>query len=111
METGEILALYPLPIARGWRRFLNSDEGRDRHDAAYYLYEVYLKYCASFAMARYVAGEARDHRINAVLKGLVRPSLGETWTSQHQEHRHGDHAPENPIESCTFAADDGHAPS
>jgi len=76
METGEILT-YPLPIARGWRRFLNADKGRDRHDAAYYLYEVYLKYCASFAMARYVAGEARDHRVNAVLKGLVRPSLGE----------------------------------
>ncbi|MBI4586915.1 MAG: protein kinase [Planctomycetes bacterium] len=72
-----IFELHPLPIARAYLRLRNAAEVRERHDAAYYLYEVYLKYAASMAMAEYLAGNGRDHRVNAALKGLVRPSLGE----------------------------------
>ena len=68
---------YPLPIARSYRRFRNAGETREQHDAAYYLFEVYLKYAASISMAYYLRGEARDHKVNAALKGLARPSTGE----------------------------------
>jgi len=71
METRKILELYPLPIACGYRRYRNASEIRERHDAGYYLFEVYLKYAASVAIARYLAGEERDHRVNATLKGLA----------------------------------------
>lgn len=77
MDDRKVLEHVPLPIARAYRRYMNALEARERHDAAYYLFEVYLKYAASIAIAFYLAGEARDHRVNAVLKGLARPSLGE----------------------------------
>ena len=77
MDDRRILEHYPLPIARGYRRYRNANEVRERHDAAYYLFEVYLKYVAAVAIAQYLAGEGRDHRVNAALKGLARPSLGE----------------------------------
>ncbi len=77
MDDRRILDHYPLPLARGYQRYRNATESRERHDAGYYLYEIYLKYVASIAIAHYLAGEARDHRVNAVLKGLARPSLGE----------------------------------
>jgi len=69
--------VFPLPIARVYRRYLNAAETGERHHNAYYLFEVYLKYVASIAIAHYLAGSCRDHRVNAALKGLVRPSLGE----------------------------------
>lgn len=77
MEDRKILDLYPLPVARGYRRFRNAVEPRERHDAAYYLFEVYIKYAATISIALYLAGDRRDHKVNAALKGLARPSLGE----------------------------------
>ena len=77
MKDRGILDHYPLPLARGYRRYRNASESRESHDAAYYLFELYLKYLSSTAIALYLHGEGRDHRVNAVLKGLVRPSLGE----------------------------------
>jgi serine/threonine protein kinase/TolA-binding protein len=77
MDDRNVLEHFPLPIARGYRRYLNALEVRERHDAAYFLFEIYLKYLASIAIASYLAGEAREHRVNAALKGLARPSLGE----------------------------------
>jgi serine/threonine protein kinase len=77
MDDRKVLDESPLPIARGYRRFLNASEPRERHDAAYYCFEIYLKYVASIAIAHYLGGERRDHGVNAVLKGLVRPSTGE----------------------------------
>ncbi len=77
MDDRTILERYPLPLARGYRRYRNAAEIRERHDAAYYLFEIYLKYGASLTIARYLAGDGRDHRVNAALKGLARPSLGE----------------------------------
>ncbi|MBI4605722.1 MAG: protein kinase [Planctomycetes bacterium] len=79
MDDRKVLELFPLPIARGYRRYRNAGETKERHDAAYYLFEVYLKYLASIAIAFYLSGGERDHRVGAALKGLVRPSLGE-WT-------------------------------
>jgi tetratricopeptide (TPR) repeat protein len=77
MDHLRLLERYPLPLARSYRRFRNAAEARERHDAAYYLFEVYLKYLASVATAGYLRAELRDHRVNSVLKGFARPSLGE----------------------------------
>ncbi len=77
MDDRTILERSPLPLARGYRRYRNATEVRERHDAAYYLLEIYLKYAASIAIAHYLAGKTRDHCVNAALKGLARPSLGE----------------------------------
>jgi hypothetical protein len=77
LDDRRILDLSPLPLARGYRRFVNAREPRERHDAAYYLFEVLLKYLASIAVADYLASAEREHRVNAALKGLARPSLGE----------------------------------
>ena len=77
MDDRRILEHQPLPLARCYRRWRNAAEVRERHDAAYYLFEIYLKYAASIAIAHYLAGGGRDHRVNAALKGLARPSLGE----------------------------------
>ncbi|MBI4601648.1 MAG: protein kinase [Planctomycetes bacterium] len=77
MDDRKVFESYPLPLARGHRRFRNAGEARERHDAAYYLFEILLKYLASIAIARYLRGEERDHKVNAALKGLARPSLGE----------------------------------
>ena len=77
MDDRKILDLYPLPLARGYRRFRNAGEVRERHDASYYLFEIYLKYPASIAIASYLGTGRRDHRVNAALKGLAKPSIGE----------------------------------
>lgn len=71
MDHRKILEQYPLPVVRSYRRYRNASGDRERHDAAYYLFEVYLKYVASIAIAHYLGGEARDHRVNAALKGLA----------------------------------------
>jgi hypothetical protein len=77
MDARRVLESFPLPISRGYRRFWNAVETRERHDAAYYLYEIYLKYLSSIAISEYLAQDAREHRVNAALKGLARPTLGE----------------------------------
>jgi hypothetical protein len=55
MDDRQVLESLPLPIARGLRRHRNATEVRERHDAAYYLFEIYLKYAAAIAIARYLA--------------------------------------------------------
>ena len=77
MQDRSILDHAPLPVARSYRRYRNAEEIRERHDTAYFLFEVYLKYVTAGSIAHYLAGEARNHRVNAALKGLARPSLGE----------------------------------
>jgi malectin (di-glucose binding ER protein) len=77
MEDRTILEQFPLPIARGYRRYLNASESKERHDLGYFLFEIYLKYLSATAIAAYLASPERDHRVNAALKGLLRPSLGE----------------------------------
>jgi hypothetical protein len=76
-DQRSLLDRCPLPLARAYRRSLNAVETRERHDAGYFAFEVYLKYAAAIAIAFYLAAEPRDHRVNAALKGLARPSLGE----------------------------------
>ena len=50
MDDRKILDHYPLPIAWGYRRYRNAAEVRERHDSAYYLFEIHLKYLASGAL-------------------------------------------------------------
>ena len=52
MDDRRILDSYPLPIAPGYRRCRNASETRERHDAAYYLFEVYLKVYPEFKSLR-----------------------------------------------------------
>ena len=77
MEDRRILEQFPLPLARGYRRYLNATESKERHDLGYFLFEIYLKYLSATAIAAYLASPEREHRVNAALKGLLRPSLGE----------------------------------
>ena len=77
MDDRRILEQFPLPLARGYRRYLNASEPKERHDHGYFLFEIYLKYLSATAIAAYLASPERDHRVNAALKGLLRPSLGE----------------------------------
>jgi hypothetical protein len=65
MDHRQILESQPLPLARGFRRWRKAAETREEHDAAYYLFEVHIKYAAAGA----IAGSERDHKVNAVLKG------------------------------------------
>src|SRR5574341_833004 len=58
MDDRQITESAPLPLARAFRRYWNSAGDRERHDAAYFLFEIYLKYAASIAIARYLAGES-----------------------------------------------------
>lgn len=77
MDPREILEDHPLPLARVYRRCRNASEVHERHDIAYSLFEILLKYLSSIAISLYLAGKKRDHRVNSVLKGLARPSTGE----------------------------------
>ena len=62
MDDRKVLELYPLPLARGYRRHINAAAARERHDTAYFLFEIYLKYVASVAIASYLAHTGRNHR-------------------------------------------------
>jgi len=42
MDDRRILDLYPPPLARGHRRYLNASEPKERHDHGYFLFESYL---------------------------------------------------------------------
>ena len=59
MDDRGVLEHFPLPIARGYRRYLNASEVRERHDAAYYLFEIYLKYAASIAILTKISACSR----------------------------------------------------
>ena len=45
----------PLPLAQLYRRAFNAKGARDRHDAAYYLWEATLKLLGSAAIAAYAS--------------------------------------------------------
>ncbi len=96
MEDRRILDQFPLPLARGYRRYLNAPESKERHDLGYFLFEIYLKYLSATAIAAYLASPERDHRVNAALKGLLRPSLGE-WLRFLRECRSSPAAGRTPI--------------
>ncbi len=76
----EILYRYPFPIAV---TYLNADNVREpvgAHDQRLRLFEVTLKFLSSIAIAQYVHDRLDDQRVRRVLRGLVRPSLGQ-WNA------------------------------
>lgn len=79
MDDRKILELQPLPIARSYRRYRKASQvrERERHDAASQLFEVYLRYAASLAVAHYLASGERDRELDAVFLGLARPGISE----------------------------------
>ena len=78
METKtDILYRYPYPIALTYHNADNAREVMAAHDQRIKLFEVTLKYLASIAIAQYVRQAGDDEKVNLILRGLARPSLGQ----------------------------------
>ena len=88
MSTTNIAKRWPLPVARAYENFLGAEEPKEAHDRAFAVFEVTLKYLATVFISDYVWGNERSHRVNAALKGLARPSLGE-WAGFLRELPNG----------------------
>ncbi len=73
----DILYRYPYPIALTYHNADNAREVMAAHDQCLKLFEVTLKYLASIAIAQYVRQAGDDDKVNRVLRGLSRPSLGQ----------------------------------
>lgn len=73
----DILYRYPYPIALTYHNADNAREVMIAHDQRLRLFEVTLKYLASIAIAQYVRQAGDDEKVNRVLRGLSRPSLGQ----------------------------------
>jgi hypothetical protein len=73
----EVLYRYPYPIALTYHNADNAREVMAAHDQRLKLFEVTLKYLASIAIAQYVRQAGDDEKVNRVLRGLARPSLGQ----------------------------------
>jgi len=73
----DILYRYPYPIALTYHNADNVREVMIAHDQRLRLFEVTLKYLASTAIAQYVRQAGDDEKVNRVLRGLSRPSLGQ----------------------------------
>jgi serine/threonine protein kinase/tetratricopeptide (TPR) repeat protein len=71
-----LLQRLPLPLASLYAHAHNAKTGLERHQAAYYLFEVTLKLLGSAAVLGYAARPARDPRLTERLANLARPSLG-----------------------------------
>src|SRR5262245_3002331 len=69
----------PLPLAKIYRRAHNAKTPFDRHQAAYFLWEAGLRLLASAAVVTYAERPSPDPDLDAVLKKLARPSLGDWW--------------------------------
>jgi hypothetical protein len=70
----------PLPLAQLYRRAHNAKNARDRHDAAYYLWEAALKLLGSAAVVSFLqARRAPADRLAEALQNLARPAVGHWW--------------------------------
>jgi serine/threonine protein kinase len=69
----------PLPLAQLYRRAFNAKNARDRHDAAYYLWEAALKLLGAVAVTAYAEREHPDPALAEKLRALARPSVGHWW--------------------------------
>ncbi len=67
----------PLPLAQLYRRAHNAKEVRERHNAAYYLWETGLKLLGSAAVVAYAERNHTDPALTDCLQKLARPALGE----------------------------------
>ena len=75
----ELIGRLPLPLAQIYRRAHNAKTPLDRHQAAYYLWEVTLKILGSVAIIAYADRSEHDPELAERLKNLARPSLGHWW--------------------------------
>ncbi len=78
---------YPYPIALTYHNTGSTRETVGLHDQILRLFEVILKYLATIAISQYIQDEVRDERVNQVLRGLARPSLGQ-WNGFLREILH-----------------------
>jgi serine/threonine protein kinase len=75
----ELLRQLPLPLAQLFLRALNGKNALERHNAAYYLWEVSLKLLGSVAIVEYIALNENDPKVSQRLQSLARPSTGHWW--------------------------------
>ncbi len=71
------LSRCPLPFARAYVRFIESENEEDRYTNACNLFEVYIKYSAALCVSAYLDGEIRDNSVNSTLRSLVQPALSD----------------------------------
>ncbi len=76
---GALAQDLPLPLAQIYRRALNAKTPRDRHDAAYYLWEAALKVLGSVAIVEYAERADATAAVPDYLHNLGRPSTGQWW--------------------------------
>jgi WD40 repeat protein/serine/threonine protein kinase len=69
----------PLPLAQLYRRACNAKDVRERHNAAYYLWEASVKLLGSVAVVSYVERSDADKAVTERLRNLARPALGHWW--------------------------------
>jgi WD40 repeat protein/serine/threonine protein kinase/tetratricopeptide (TPR) repeat protein len=76
----ELARRLPLPLAKLYRRAHNAKAPKDRHDTAFYLWEATLRLLASAVVAGYAERPGHDPDLDAALRKLARPALGD-WLS------------------------------
>lgn len=82
--TPSFAGTLPLPLARLWARAHHAKGDRERHDYAFHFLEASLKLAASALVARYRARSRRERKVDATLRHLALPSLGQ-WRDIFRE--------------------------
>src|SRR5579864_1425569 len=75
----DLIKRLPLPLAQICRRALNAKSALERHQAAYYCWEIALKLLASAAIVEYAELNDNDPQLIERLENLARPALGHWW--------------------------------
>ncbi|HLW64333.1 MAG TPA: protein kinase [Gemmataceae bacterium] len=75
----DLIKRLPLPLAQICRRALNAKSALERHQAAYYCWEIALKLLASAAIVEYAELNDNDPQLIERLRNLARPALGHWW--------------------------------
>jgi eukaryotic-like serine/threonine-protein kinase len=75
----DLIKRLPLPLAQICRRALNAKSALERHQAAYYCWEISLKLLASAAIVEYAELKDNDPQLTERLRNLARPALGHWW--------------------------------
>ncbi len=69
----------PLPLAQLLRAACNAKTPLDRHQAAFYIWEVALKVIGSVAIIEYADWPDHDPRLADLYHNLTKPTLGQWW--------------------------------
>src|SRR5436305_9203929 len=75
----DLVRHLPLPLAQLYRRAHNAKTALERHQAAYYLWEVALKLLGSVAIVECAELGDEDPQLAERLRNLARPSVGHWW--------------------------------